>query len=123
MLFRSKFDKLSKEIRINVFQNYFTEEVLDKIFWITTNRTFTINEIYKFGNFVENEQFLLKHIKKNKNHFRVKISALLLLNEFQISNVEKTKKTFITLLKNKSEDIGVKAQIIRTLKNKNILER
>ena len=118
LLFKSDSNRLSKDIRIEVFKEYFQEECIKKTLWISTRRAIELSEIGNFGDCKENFDYLISIISRYKEyHLRVLYSALNLLNFFSFSSFDKEKlKSF--LIKNlKSTDFPIsgKAEILRII--------
>lgn len=108
--------------RVKVFQDYFKCECIEKTFWISTNRTFSVNEIAAFGDCEDNFDYLTNLIINNKNHFRVIISALELLSHFNIPirKRENLKKEFLKLLDSLENSNMIKSHILNCIHNLNL---
>lgn len=113
LLFKADSDRTGS-FKIRVFQEYFKRECIEKGFWISTNKTFSVIEIANFGDCEENLDYLLDIIKGDNNQFRVTISAFMLLNFFTISfrRQEEIKKLFIGYLEDERILNTVKSTII-----------
>ena len=122
ILFTADNDRLSLEIKKNVFQNYFKKTCIEKTFWISHNRNFNAEVIGKFGDCEDNFNYLLSFIQNSDTHFRVIISALDLLNHMSLltKNYDEVKSLFLSKLKSsnieytnsKENDLKVKSHII-----------
>lgn len=87
LLIRADSDRINDDLKIRVFQKYFEDICIEKTYWITTDRTFSVNEIAKFGDCETNFDYLISIIKDDKRQFRARISALNLISFFKrISN-------------------------------------
>tara|TARA_R110002049_G_scaffold171851_1_gene338673 strand:+ start:172 stop:4323 length:4152 start_codon:yes stop_codon:yes gene_type:complete len=114
VLLNSDSNRIGKDNRITIFQNYFKEKCIEKALWIGNYSEAT--EIAKFGDCEENYSFLMEIIQNNKYHFRVIQSALSLLANFSISgNKQKTTEIFINLLTDKEVLISIKEEILDTI--------
>ncbi|RKR11686.1 hypothetical protein C8C82_3743 [Flavobacterium sp. 81] len=83
LLIRADSDRIDEKLKIRVFQKYFRETCIDKTYWITTNRTFNVNEIAKFGDCETNFDYLINIIGNQEIQFRARISALNLISFFR----------------------------------------
>ncbi len=83
LLFRSETDRITDVIRVRGFQKYFEDICIEKTYWIDTNRTFSVDEIAKFGDCEINFDYLINIIKDKERHFRARISALNLISFFK----------------------------------------
>jgi len=117
LLFRADSDRINEKLKAQVFQYYFQNECIKKTFWITTNRTFSVKEIAKFGDCESNFDYLTTLIKDKGNHFRTHISALDLLSFFTIPLNKKAqiKKDFLNLLKDSTISESIKSHIIECI--------
>ncbi|RXG15245.1 NACHT domain-containing protein [Leeuwenhoekiella aestuarii] len=118
ILFKADSDRVSKKIRIAIFQEYFIKECIEKTLWISTRRTFDVSEIADFGNCKENFDFLLSIINDYKKyHFRTLYSAIELMNFFSKSSYSKKelKKYLLEYLNTKDFPIRAKSQILRLI--------
>ncbi|TMM52167.1 hypothetical protein FEE95_20990 [Maribacter algarum] len=124
LLFKSDSNRLSKEVRIRAFQEYFEEECIKKTLWISTNRAFEVSEIADFGDFKENVDYLLDKISTYPiYHERVLFSALKLLNFFSESSFDRGKLKLFLLRHLKLEDfpMSAKSEIIRIIQKHNLV--
>jgi len=83
LLFKSDTERITDNIRVKVFQKYFEEVCIKKTYWITTDRTYSVNEIAKFGDCEVNFDYLIDIIKNENMQFRARISALNLISFFK----------------------------------------
>lgn len=122
LLFKADSDRITSDVKIKVFQQYFNTQCIEKTFWIDTNKTFSKKEIADFGNCEANFDYLLEKINTKTNHFRVIISALELLSFFTIPvNIkDSVKSNFIDLLNNPSITINIKSHIIECIYAQNL---
>lgn len=119
ILFKADSDRISKRMRINIFQEYFKRECIEKTLWINTRRTFEVSEIGNFGDCKENFLFLRNIIDDYKiHHFRVLYSAIELTNFFSKNSYSEFdfKDYLLKKLKLKDFPIGAKSQILRLIK-------
>ncbi|WP_418509908.1 NACHT domain-containing protein [Corallibacter sp.] len=125
LLFKSDSNRLSKNIRIEVFQKYFHEECINKTLWISTRRTFEVSEIGNFGDCKENFDYLISIISRYKEyHIRVLYSALNLLSFFSVSSFQRKEfKSFLMkYLKSTDFPIGAKSEILRIIQKFNLVQ-
>ncbi|OIQ23827.1 NACHT domain-containing NTPase [Lacinutrix sp. MedPE-SW] len=123
LLFKSDSNRLNKNIRIEVFQEYFEEECINKTLWISTRRTFEVSEIGVFGDCKENFDYLINIISTYKDyHFRVLYSALNLLGYFTNSSFDQEELKSFLLKKLNSIDfpIDAKSEILRIIQKFNL---
>lgn len=85
ILFHSEPERLEEETRNEIFKKYFTENCIEKTFWIGKNGRFSMDTISKFANI----DFLIDHVTDNKNPFRSVKSALEVLSHANIDNDRK----------------------------------
>lgn len=113
LLFKADSNRI-ESFRVRVFQHYFQSECIEKKFWISTNRTFSVKEIAEFGNCETNFDYLIYFINEIKSHFRVIISALDLLSHFTIpaNKKENLKDDFFILLQNSQNSVMIKSHIL-----------
>ena len=84
LLLKADSDRIDLELRINIFQEYFENICINKTYWIGNDKTFSINEIAKFGDCETNFDFLIDIIKDESKLFRARISAINLISYFTI---------------------------------------
>jgi hypothetical protein len=122
LLFKADSDRITIEVKIKLFQQYFNSECIEKTFWIDTNKTFSKKEIADFGNCETNFDYLLKKITDSSNHFRVIISAIELLSFFTIpfNKKEILKSNFINLLNDEDTSFSIKSNIIECIHSRNL---
>mgnify|MGYP001088645168 CR=1 FL=1 len=115
VLFKSDSDRISEEIRTDVFQEYFTKRCIEDTLWIRSYDS-GVYEIAKFGNNISNVSFLIDEIKKNSNHRRARISAFDLLSHMDLDK-KVTEVKLLTLFylneSNNEFDLDAKSDIIR----------
>lgn len=119
LLFKADYERIPENIRKVVFRNYFEEQCLKKTHWISTNRTFEVSEIAKFGNTSSNLDYLIKIIKDQNNHRRAMISALDLLSYFSIPKkvTQKLKLMLLGFLKDSKQEPAIKAQVLSLIES------
>ena len=119
VLFKADSDRIDSSLRREVFRKYFNRECIDKTLWITTNRTFEVTEIAKFGDVEENIDYLLDIIE-SQHHFRVRISALDLLSNFTIPELRKKEiiNFLLSLLKSPKLEIEIKSHVVDFIDSK-----
>jgi len=90
------------DFKIQVFQNYFQKQCIEKGYWFNTNNSISDEEFARFGDCKENAEFLFEIIKNNDTHFRTRISAIQILGEFTLDQdyFETIKSHFFDGLKN-----------------------
>lgn len=123
LLFKADSNRI-ESFRVRVFQHYFQSECIEKKFWISSNRTFSVKEIAEFGNCETNFDYLVYLINEIKPHFRVIISALDLLSHFTIpaNKKEKLKDDFFILLQNSQNSEMVKFHILDCICDQKLCE-
>jgi hypothetical protein len=123
LLFKADSNRI-ESFRVSVFQHYFQSECIEKKFWISSNRTFSVKEIAEFGNCETNFDYLVYFINEIKSHFRVIISALDLLSHFTIpaNKKEKLKDDFFILLQNSQNSEMVKSHILDCICDQKLCE-
>lgn len=82
LIIKADSDRINEPLRIRVFQKYFIDRCIEKTYWITTDRNFSIDEIAEFADCQVNFEFLINIIKDRNIQFRARISALSLLGYF-----------------------------------------
>ena len=125
ILFKADSDRVSNELRISVFQEYFNTECIKKTLWISTRRTFEVSEIANFGDCEENFNYLTSIISNYKDfHFRTLYSAIELLNFFNKTSysIEGFKGFLMNQLKLKDFPIEAKSQLLRLIKKHHLVE-
>ncbi|MFC0604932.1 NACHT domain-containing protein [Winogradskyella pulchriflava] len=118
VLFKSDSDRISIEIRSDVFQEYFIERCKNNTLWIRTNDNET-RKIAEFGDNNKNIDFLISEINNKANHRRTRISAFDLLTYMNLYEREKEiKAMFLKFLddNNKDFDLDAKSDLLRLLK-------
>lgn len=123
LLFKADSNRI-ESFRVRVFQHYFQSECIEKKFWISSNRTFSVKEIAEFGNCETNFDYLVYFINEIKPHFRVIISALDLLSHFTIpaNKKEKLKDDFFILLQNSQNSEMVKSHVLDCICDQKLCE-
>jgi hypothetical protein len=125
ILFKADSDRISKELKIDVFQKYFNTECIEKTLWISTKRTSDVSEIANFGDCKVNFDYLMKIIKNHKNfHFRTIYSAIELLNFFDKTsyNQEVFKLFLIDQLTADDFSIEAKSQLLRLIQKHRLVK-
>lgn len=122
ILFTADSDRITLEVKKNVFQNYFKSICIEKTFWISHNRSFNAQTIGEFGDCEDNFNYLISVIENDNHHFRVIISSLDLLANMKLPYKEKIEieNLFLSKLKNnnidstnsKENDLKIKSSII-----------
>ncbi len=111
-----KFDnnRISKRIKIKIFQDYFKQQCIDKSLWISED--YTIEEIGKFGDCAENQEYLIYIISNKNYHFRVIQSALYLLGHLSIyDNKQKLISLFKKMIRSNNVTLNTKEEILNTI--------
>lgn len=124
ILFKADSNRIRKELRISIFQEFFKRECIEKTLWINTKRVFDIKEIASFGDCKENFDFLTAIIANYNNyHFRVLYSALDLLNYFsEASFVKGEFKIFLMDNLNVTNfPINAKSQMLRIIQKHHLV--
>lgn len=118
VLFKSDSDRISKDIRSDVFQDYFIKRCKVNTLWIRTNDSETI-KIAKFGDDVKNIDFLISEINDTTNHRRTRISAFDLLSHMSLNEKEKEIKALVLKYlddNNEDFDLDAKSDLLRFVK-------
>lgn len=118
VLFKSDSNRISKDIRSDVFQDYFIKRCKVNTLWIRTNDSETI-KIAKFGDDVKNIDFLISEINDTTNHRRTRISAFDLLSHMNLNEREKEIKALILKYlddNNEDFDLDAKSDLLRFVK-------
>lgn len=113
ILFKADTNRI-EGFRVEIFQKYFEKECVNKTFWISKNKTFTVKEIAQFADCEENFDYLNSIIKDERNHFRIVISSLELLSFFTIylNKKDEFKIDLLNLLERKSISDSIKSHIL-----------
>jgi hypothetical protein len=113
ILFKADTNRI-EGFRVEIFQKYFEKECINKTFWISKNKTFTVKEIAQFADCEENFDYLNSIIKDERNHFRIVISSLELLSFFTIylNKKDEFKNDLLNLLERKSISDSIKSHIL-----------
>lgn len=125
ILFKADSDRVSKKLKITVFQEYFDNECVKKTLWISTRRTFEVSEIANFGDCKENFDYLISIIANYKDfHFRTLYSAIELLNFFKKTSysLKEFKAFLLNQLTSKKFPIEAKSQLLRLIQKHNLIE-
>ncbi|WJS94356.1 hypothetical protein NYQ10_19930 [Flavobacterium johnsoniae] len=123
LLFRAENDRITEAIRERVFQKYFEDTCIEKTYWIGTDRTFSIEEIARFGDCQINFDYLSNIIKDEERHFRARISALNLISFFgKISTTKQTwfKAFLIEYLSDNNNSKQIKSSMLHCISRMNI---
>ena len=117
LIIKADSDRISNNVRNNVFQHYFNNHCIEKLFWISTNNPFTTKQIGEFAITLENYNYLINHIEENK-HFRIVISAIEILSFFDLGKInkrEKFKSFILSKLKENKYDASIKSNLLDCL--------
>lgn len=120
LLLKADSDRITNELRISVFQDYFKTQCIDKSYWISTSKSFSVKEIAIFGDCEENYNYLLSQINNNR-HFRIVISAIELLGFLNVSSYNKESELKDFLIQ-KLDDIKISKTIKSHILNCIILQ-
>lgn len=115
ILFRGDSDRIS-DFRVEVFQNFFIETCTKTTIWIGQSSNIGVSDIAEFADHIENYRFLLEYISNPNTNFRIRISALELIQEFRNLNREELSKIFFIILKSETEALNIKSEVIRSIK-------
>lgn len=112
-LFKAERSRVEKS-RVEIFQQYFIKECIEKSLWIDSSNKLSMREIGEFADSSENLKFLLEHIRDYISEIRVVVSALYLISYFTLSENEKQiiKKQFVFYLEDQSVLKTIKSGII-----------
>lgn len=113
ILFFADSNRLSYELKNEIFELYFKDICIDKTFWISNSGKVTIDILAKFADF----KYLIKEISNRENHGRIRLSALEVLAHKPLSSEEKktVKELFLRLLE--SEEKYFQSEVLRCIKS------
>ncbi|MEX1191911.1 MAG: hypothetical protein WEA99_08045 [Brumimicrobium sp.] len=114
LLFKADSDRI-ENFRIPFFQKYFKKECVETTLWIGNTTSVSVEEIARFADCPENLKFLMTYFLDEKKHFRVRISALNLLEHFEPKRTLKLKTQLTDILKKPDTKINLKANIIELI--------
>ena len=114
MLFKADTDRIEK-FKIPIFQSYFKKECEDTTLWIGNTTSVSVEEIARFADCPKNLSFLLSYLKDEEQHFRVRISALNLLEYFKPKKTNDLKKELFKILSHSDARIYLKANVIQLI--------
>jgi hypothetical protein len=97
VLFKADSNRIPKNVRIKVFQDYFKKRCKEDKLWIRSYDSDVI-EFAKFGDCDENLIYLKKELADHQNHRRVRISALDLLSYMNFQEHKEDLKNLIIAL-------------------------
>lgn len=111
-------DRIDEKLKVRGFQKYFKNICIDKTYWITTDRTFTINEVAKFGDCETNFDYLIDIVTDEEMQFRARISAINLISFFRKISTSKFtwfKSFLVENLKSNSNSKQLKSAILQCI--------
>lgn len=114
VLFKADSDRIPKKIRVKVFQEYFIKTCKVETLWIRSYDS-GVTELARFGDYLENVEFLISEIEDSNNHRRTRLSAFELLSNMSIGLKREVFKQLILKsidCQNESFDFSAKSQII-----------
>ncbi len=117
VLFQADLDRVSK-FRNKVFQDFFISECVNTTLWINNSEA-NISNLARFGDSIENFNFLLNYIIDSNAHFRIRISALELIQEFEHLDLVELLNHFFVILTSQTEPLNIKSEIIESIKEIN----
>ncbi|WP_420572928.1 NACHT domain-containing protein [Kordia sp.] len=119
LLFRADANRISTDVKEQVFQSYFQKECIEKTLWIDTNKTYELYKVGRFSDCEVNYEYLVKIFQNKKYHFRARYSALEVLTFFSIPSEEllNLKKELLNLIRDVSNLPQIKAQIVRLIQS------
>lgn len=91
ILFNADSERVSTELKIHVFQNYFERTCIDKTFWVDSDGPYSIQEIGYFADCTKNLDYLISIINAKTSNLRAVTSAIELLAFMTIPNSHKTR--------------------------------
>lgn len=110
LLFQADSDRIAS-FQNKVFQDFFISECVNTTLWIN-NSGINFSDYVRFGDSIDNFNFLLNYITDSNCHFRIRISALSILEDFKSIDRKLIQKEFMTILKNELEPLNIKSEII-----------
>lgn len=112
VLFFADDNRLSMDLKNQVFEQYYNDLCIDKTFWLTNNGKVKVDVLADFANF----DFLINEIKNKDRLNRNKISLIEILPYKKLSDEELiiVKDLFLILVKN--EDSFFQSEILRAIK-------
>lgn len=114
MLFKGDTDRI-KKFKIPIFQDFFKKECEKTTLWIGNTTSVSVEEIARFADCPENLNFLLSYLKDEEQHFRVRISALNLLEYFKPLKSDDLKNELFKILNNPDAKINLKANVVELI--------
>ncbi|MDH7911359.1 hypothetical protein [Winogradskyella sp. SYSU M77433] len=118
VLFKSDSDRVSEEIRSEVFQDYFIKRCKENTLWIRSYDNET-RKVAKFANTKKDIDFLITEINDITNHRRTRISAFHLLSYMNLKERENEIKELVLKYlddRNDDFDLDAKADLIGFVK-------
>lgn len=112
VLFFADENRLSEELKNQVFEKYYNDQCVDKTFWLTNSGKVKVDVLARYANF----DFLVKEIKNKDRLDRNRISLVEILPYRTFSDVELNivKDLFLQLFR--SEESFFQSEILRAIK-------
>lgn len=112
VLFFADDNRLSTELKNQVFEQYYNDQCIDKTFWLTNNGKVKVDVLADFANF----DFLINEIKNKDRLDRNRISLIEILPYKKLFDEELiiVKDLFLDLVKN--EDSFFQSEVLRAIK-------
>src|SRR5690554_1937757 len=121
LLFKADLDRV-KSFQIPVFQEYFKKQCVETTLWVGNTTSVSVKEIARFADCHNNQEFLLAYFLDENEHFRVRISALNILEHFKPKNTDELKERFIGILKNPDTKLNLKGYLINLIRKWNFVK-
>ncbi|SFZ93371.1 hypothetical protein SAMN05428642_10395 [Flaviramulus basaltis] len=121
ILFNADSNRISKDIRTKVLQDFFIKKCVNETLWINDAK-----RIASFSQTDSNINYLIRKLKDTKIHRRARVSAVTLISHMEIGNDfhDELKKLILDILKeeksNSEEDVYLKQEVISLSKSLNL---
>jgi adenylate kinase family enzyme len=99
LLFNADADRV-ESLRVPVFQSFFENNCIESTIWINRLTSISNEQIGRFADCDENFDYLMKIVQNDSMHFRVRTSAIEILQNFEPRTDELVKNKFFELLIN-----------------------
>lgn len=122
VLFQADANRISKPVRIDVFQDFFNKRCKEETLWVNEYGIADV-EFARFADCEENIDFLIAEIKEEKNHRRARISAIDLVSHMRLlARRAAVEELILKLLADPlcNADFNLKRHAIRAVKNANL---
>lgn len=114
LLFKADLNLLTIDQRTAIFKDYFTTQCIKKTLWIDTNSDVTVSDLVRFADSKESFDFLISIVRNTELNHRARISAINLLQEFNLINENVLINTINDIL-NGDDNLSYKSSMIRLI--------